>query len=197
MSDEKNKLRAEFKQIRDAISPEVQAFKSASVWKYVFALEEYKRADTLMLYSNIGSEVRTDVFIPKIFADGKRIVLPVADDKEKLITPYEITDLSCLKAQTYGIKEPDSELIASGNIKQVPKDEIDMVIVPGLGFDMFGNRLGYGGGFYDRFLKDYKGVKAGVSYRECLYYRLPQEKNDIKIDMVITETGCERFGQEI
>ena len=197
MSDEKRKLRDEFRRIRDAILPEVRAVKSASVWKYVFELEEYKRAETLMLYSNIGSEVRTDVFLPKMLADGKRIALPVADDKEKIITPYEITDLSCLKTQTYGIKEPDLELIAKGEIKEVPKSEIDMVIVPGLGFDMFGNRLGYGGGFYDRFLKDYKGVKVGVAYTECLYYRLPEDENDIKVDMVITEIGCERFGQEI
>lgn len=193
----KSELRAEYMAKRDAIPPEIRALKSVSVWKNLFGLEEYKNAKTIMLYSDIKSEVRTNIFINKVFSDGKRVLLPVTDIEKGILTPYEIKDMAQLEAGAYGIMEPRRDLIENGEIREVPKDEIDIAVIPGIVFDIFGSRIGYGGGYYDRFLADFKGIKTGLSYTECLHYLIPAEENDICVDMLITEMGCERFGQEI
>ena len=195
MSVEKDKLRSEYKEIRDAIPSGTQVLKSVAIWKYFFDLPEYEKAKTVMIYSDIKSEVKTNVFAERLFSDGKRVVYPYTDTEKGEIIPYAVDSSSRLAAGAFGILEPSLKYAQDGYIKEISKDEIDLVIVPGLVFDMFGDRLGYGGGYYDRFLKDFKGVKAGVCYSECVCYSLPEEDTDIRMDMLITEAGCERFEQ--
>ncbi len=195
MSIEKDKLRAEYKEIRDEIPAGTQVLKSVAIWKYFFDLPEYENAKTVMIYSDIKSEVKTNVFAERLFSDGKRVVYPYTDTEKKEIVPYEIDSSARLMAGAFGILEPNVKLVGDGSVKAISKDEIDLVVVPGVVFDMFGDRLGYGGGYYDRFLKDFKGVKAGVSYSECVCYSIPNEDNDVRMDLLITEAGCERFGQ--
>ena len=195
MSTEKDKIRNEYKKIRDEIPAGTQVLKSVAIWKYFFELPEYRDAETVMIYSDIKSEVKTNVFAERLFSDGKRVVYPYTDADKKEIIPYETDNSSRLKVGAFGILEPNLKFIEDGTVKAIPKDEIDLIVVPGIAFDMFGDRLGYGGGYYDRFLKDFKGVKAGVSYSECVCYSLPGEETDVRMDMLITEAGCERFGQ--
>ncbi|MBE7012037.1 MAG: 5-formyltetrahydrofolate cyclo-ligase [Ruminococcaceae bacterium] len=193
MSIEKDKIREEYKKIRDEIPLGTQVLKSVAIWKYFFDLPEYENAKTVMIYSDIKSEVKTNVFAERLFSDGKRVVYPYTDKKE--IVPYEVDSSARLMARAFGILEPNLRFVGDGYVKEIPKNEIDLVVVPGVVFDMFGDRLGYGGGYYDRFLKDFEGVKAGVSYSECVCYSLPDEETDVKMDMLITEAGCERFEQ--
>ena len=167
------------------------------MWKYFFGLDEYKSANTVMIYSDIKSEVKTNVFAERIIADGKRLVFPLTDKETEEIIPFEITDTAQLRVQSFGILEPSLKLIEKGDIKPVLKKEIDIVVVPGIAFDMFGDRIGYGGGYYDRFLKDFDGFKVGAAYTECVCYSIPADKKDVRIDMLITEAGCERFGQKV
>ena len=197
MSGEKDRIRDKYKEIRNSIPSGTQVLKSVAIWKYFFELEEYKKAKTVMIYSDIKSEVKTNVFAERIISDGKRMVFPVTDTKSGELHPYEITDTAQLKVQSYGIMEPSLKLIDEGIVKPVLKDEIDIVMIPGIVFDIFGDRIGYGGGYYDRFLKDFKGLKVGVAYSECVCYSLPSEENDVRVDMLITEAGCEKVGQEI
>lgn len=197
MSVEKDRIRDKYKEIRNSIPSGTQVLKSVAIWKYFFELKEYKKAKTVMIYSDIKSEVKTNVFAERIISDGKRVVFPVTDPKSGELHPYEITDTAQLKVQSYGIMEPSLKLIDEGIVKPVLKDEIDIVMIPGIVFDIFGDRIGYGGGYYDRFLKDFKGLKVGVAYSECVCYSLPSEENDVQVDMLITEAGCEKVGQEI
>ncbi len=197
MSTEKDEIRSKYREIRNSIPAGTQALKSVAIWKYFFGLEEYKNAKTIMIYSDIKSEVKTNVFAQRIISDGKRVVLPVTDGERGEILPYSITDTSQLKAGSYGIMEPNLRFTEDGTVKAVSKDEIDIVMVPGIVFDMFGDRIGYGGGYYDKFLQDFKGIKVGVTYSECMCYSVPAEENDVKMDMLITEAGCEKLGQEI
>ncbi len=197
MSKEKDELRDKYREIRNSLPSGTQVLKSVAIWKYFFELEEYKNAKTVMIYSDIKSEVKTNVFAQRIISDGKRVVFPVTDLEKKEFYPYEITDTNQLKVQAYGIMEPSLKLIEEGVIKPVSMDEIDIVMVPGIVFDMFGDRIGYGGGYYDKFLKDFGGLKVGVAYSECICYAVPAEENDVPMDMLITEAGCERIGQEI
>ncbi len=197
MSKEKDELRSRYREIRNGIPSGTQVLKSVAIWKYFFELEEYKKAETVMIYSDIKSEVKTNVFAERIISDGKHVVFPVTDLEKKELYPYEITDTSQLKVQAYGIMEPSIKLIDEGVVKPVSKADIDIVMVPGIVFDMFGDRIGYGGGYYDKFLEDFKGLKVGVTYSECMCYSVPAEENDIRMDMLITEAGCERIEQGI
>ena len=195
MNGEKDKIREEYREIRNEIPSGTQVLKSVAIWKYFFELPEYQNAKTVMIYSDIRSEVKTNVFAERLFSDGKRVIYPYTDTEKKEIIPYEIDSSSRLTAGGFGILEPNLKYVEEGYVKEIPKDEIDIVVVPGIVFDMFGDRIGYGGGYYDRFLKDYQGVKVGVSYTECVCYSLPDEENDVRMNMLITEAGCERFGK--
>ena len=197
MNTEKDKIREQYRKIRDEIPSGTQVLKSVAIWKYFFDLPEYKKAKTVMFYSDIKSEVKTNVFAERIFSDGKRVVYPYTDTEKREIIPYEVDGFSRLVVGTYGILEPNLNLIQGGAVKEISKDEIDLIVVPGLVFDMYGGRLGYGGGYYDRFLKDFKGLKVGVCYGECLCYSIPNEENDVPINVLITEAGCERFEQTV
>ncbi len=197
MSVEKDQLRNKYREIRNSIPSGTQVLKSIAIWKYFFELEEYKNAKTVMIYSDIKSEVKTNVFAERIIADGKRVAMPVTDMEKGEFYPYTITGIAQLKAGAYGIMEPNLKFAEKGGVELISKDEIDIVIVPGIVFDMFGDRIGYGGGYYDKFLADFKGLKIGVTYSECMCYAVPAEENDVRMDMLITEAGCEKVGQEI
>lgn len=186
-----------FKMLRDRIPDASAALRSVAAWRLFFYTPEYKTAKTIMLYSEINKEPMATVFAEKIITEGKRIAFPKTDKENKRIIPYYIDSLSSLKKDIFGIAEPDLELLGSGRVEAANKDDIDIVIVPGLAFDVKGGRLGYGGGYYDRFLADFKGLKVGLTYRECRAYYIPQEEHDCKMDMVLTENGCDRLGQSI
>ena len=98
--------------------------------------------------------------------------------------PVEIGSVDQLETGSYGILEPKKELLQSGVLKIGDKTDIDLAIVPVLGFDKHGGRLGYGGGYYDRFLEGYTGVSVGIAFSECLVESVPAEKHDIKLGKI-------------
>ncbi|MBR2916920.1 MAG: 5-formyltetrahydrofolate cyclo-ligase [Clostridia bacterium] len=193
MNGQKEELRKHYREIRDEISAGSRAIKSVAIWKHFFDTPEYKNAKTIMVYSDIKSEVRTNLFAERLFADGKRTVFPVCDKENNNLIPYEIDNSSRLKMGTFGVLEPSTDFLPEGSVKKVEKNEIDIVVVPGVAFDISGYRIGYGKGYYDQFLKDYKGIKIGFSYTDCICYSVFPTEKDIPMDMLITEAGCERF----
>ena len=90
-----------------------------------------------------------------------------------------IKDTSQLEKGMYGIPEPGDDCPVVG------ADRIDLAVVPGYAFDMDGGRLGKGGGYYDRFLKDFQGFKAGICPAGCLVHKVPMEEWDIRVDITL------------
>lgn len=138
------------------------------------------------MYVSFGSEVDTKGLIEYSLNIGKRVAVPYCNGKNMLF--YEIKSLSELSAGKFGIPTVD----ISGKSPLVSFDKA-LCIVPGICFDCYGNRIGYGGGYYDRFLSENSVISLGVCYKKCLCSEIESEEFDIKTDYVLTEIGFVKF----
>jgi len=135
-----------------------------------------------MLYASFRSEPETMHLLEKLLERNVCVALPKCR-KNGIMEAFIVKDVCSLQSGTYGILEPQEEF-------HVPPEEISLVLVPGCAFGKDGSRIGYGGGYYDRFLLQCKqAVKVGLCYSSCLANRLPREKFDVAMDVVITEQG--------
>ena len=143
------------------------------------------------MYVSFRSEVDTRNYLDNILGMGKRLILPVVDARHKLLTLYEVKDVSELAPGYMGIPEPDIR-----ENRRVTIKDIDLVVIPGTGFDIKGNRLGYGGGYYDRLLS-YESKQLALiehiptialAFEEQIGEGIPAEPHDIKVDIIITDT---------
>ena len=184
MSDKRN-LRKLYKKIRACIDDGRRAAEENEIFDMLINSDEYKSASSIFVYVSFGSEVSTIRFIKKALCDAKIVTVPLCDTKSHTMRLIRIDDISRLEAGAYGTSEPKRTLAESGELKELQSDEIDVAIVPGLAFDGFGARLGYGGGYYDRFLAGFKGRSIGLAYTECMAESLPTDKFDCKVDKVI------------
>lgn len=144
--------------------------------------EVFLRAGCVASYVSVLNEVDTRTLIDLALDRGKRVAVPVLAPNRTLIH-REIHGLAELKPSGFGLLEPSGE---DGAV--VPPDAFDLVLVPGLAFDRAGNRVGFGGGYYDRFLSMANAVKIGLAYDFQFFDRLPAGPCDIPMDLVITES---------
>ena len=158
-----------------------RADKSALIAKRVLLLAEYRHASTVMAYSSIGSEVGTREIIAEALAAGKKVLLPKVARGKIVACEFEgsSTKLS-KKSSEFSIPEPV-------NCKRVKEGTIDLVLVPGVAFDSYGHRLGYGKGFYDEFLKRTRADKIGLAFELQIVGKVPFEAHDVRMDRVATE----------
>ncbi len=185
---EKQRQRQYLKEVRGGIPKAVREEKSSKIARRLFCLDDYKAASSVMIYMSFGSEVETSEISERIMSDGKRLVVPHCKES-CLMDGYFISDLSCLERGRYGILEPSRELIRTGAIRLADKRDIDLVIVPGLGFDKEGFRIGYGMGYYDRYLSDFGGRTVGLCFSECILGSVFHNEYDRKIDTVLTDSA--------
>ena len=181
----KDNIRQEMLKRRLALSEQEVREKSFIIKEKLFGLSEFKEAGLIMFYAGFKNEVRTEEMIEESMAVGKRIALPVtASTKE--IKPYLVFDLKKdLVPRGFGILEPRIE-----KKREIDTGEIDLIVVPGIAFDRRGYRLGFGAGYYDRFLHSLspRPFCFGLAYEFQVVPLLPSEGHDEKLDMVITES---------
>lgn len=157
----------------------------AAMIQTLTALDAYQKAKTLACYVSYGSEVDTHPLIARALADGKAVAVPYCVMKThemKMLTLSHFPD--DLKPGTMGILEPDPAICP-----EMTPDAIDLLIVPGVGFTEGGERLGYGGGFYDRYLLRLRPDATRIALvPECLLFdALPTEDHDQRVPVIITE----------
>lgn len=142
------------------------------------AVKEYKNIFTYISY---GSEVDTVNFIEYLFDSGKNVYVPKCNVDKCEMAPVRITSFDNLQKNQYGILEPVNNDICD--------NKIDAIIFPGLVFDINGNRIGYGKGYYDRFFAslNYCPSKIAVCYDFQILDSIPSDNNDVKMDRIITE----------
>lgn len=153
-----------------------------SIFNNLIKSQFYKNAKFIFAYVSFKSEVDTLGFIEYALGDNKIVCVPKIESKEKGIEFFEINSLAHLKAGYYGILEPTANC-PSANLK-----EIDLMLIPGLAFDILGGRLGYGAGYYDRFLYQTKlnFNKVGIAYDFQVIDKVPMDEHDVRIDGIIT-----------
>ena len=178
----KKELRAGMKSVREQIPDRIG--KSLKIAERLSGSEMYKAAEVIAFYLNIGSEVETKDMIQKAQKDGKTVVLPKVEGDRLVMYRYEAGDV--LVKSMFGISEPQP---MHGRI--VPPEDISLVIVPGLCFDRNGSRLGYGKGFYDRFLSGCRRKRAAVCFEDQLLDAgiIPVTRDDVRMEHIITENG--------
>lgn len=163
-------------------------FKKSDIIKMrLFSSEEFKKANCVMFYVSEGQfEVQTGPMIEEAIELGKKVVVPKTVVREKRIIPSVIKDPEGdLERGPFGIYQPKSL-----KFRPIKKEEIDLVVVPGVAFDKRCNRLGRGQGYYDNFLKDLpvSTVKVGVAFSFQVVERLPITTKDISLTKVLTDT---------
>ncbi|MEE3393544.1 MAG: 5-formyltetrahydrofolate cyclo-ligase [Lachnospiraceae bacterium] len=183
----KKALRKTFKKLRNDIPDYIRMRQDEYIKERLLNDDNYISANVLMSFINFGSEVNTGAIINDALNAGKKVCLPrVMDIKNHEMRFFTIDSLDDLKISSYGIKEPAADFS-----KLYIPDENDKIfmIMPGLAFDIEGHRLGYGGGFYDSYLKEYGNfinTKAAVCYLEQMSEEpLPSDPHDIKPDYII------------
>ena len=182
-SNSKKAIRQEILLKRDAISENIKKEKDTAIRQRMIRLPEFTDAKTILFYASFRSEVDTMEMIKITLSQGKRTVLPKVDKENKKLKLYEIKDMNELAKGYMGILEPSvSEERLTG------LDNIGLVIIPGAAFDVSGNRLGYGAGFYDRLLAGIKNKIPVIApaYEEQLIENIPSEPHDIKVDKIVT-----------
>lgn len=180
MMENKKSFRKRYKEIRSKIETEKKERENQDIFLQFINLDEYKKASTVFIYVSFGDEVDTLGLIKKALEDKKYVAVPVCDKESHIMSPALIKDITCLREGAYGILEPFD------NYDVVENDSIDVTVVPGLCFSTDGSRMGYGGGYYDRFLKEYKGFSVGFAFSDCMAENIPNEEYDRKVDLVIS-----------
>jgi 5-formyltetrahydrofolate cyclo-ligase len=164
---------------------------SRAVIQSVCELTAYRQAHTVLGYLNFGSELASELWVQRAFADGKRVLLPRVNRASKHLDLYQVRDLQQDVAPGFlGIREP----VAERCVKEETSGAVDFILLPGVAFTLEGVRLGYGGGYYDKLLAHMPhqpALVAGVFALQVVQ-QIPQEKTDRKVEWLVTEDGTIR-----
>lgn len=172
---------------RNSFEPSELITRSQTIIMSLNQLECIKDAKCIMCYVSFGSEVFTHNCIEDWLRSGKKICVPYiagSDSDQKSMLALEITDFNELSPGSYGILEPKFE-----TCKIISPDDIDVIIIPGLAFDICKNRLGYGGGYYDRYITDVRNdcKRVAVCFDFQVVENIPAEMHDQRVDILVTD----------
>lgn len=179
----KNALRNEIKQRLVQMSKDDIIAHSRQICEQIIDSDVFRKASVVMMYLPLPYEVDTTLLILTAWQQGKTVAVPKISWEQRHMIPVEVTSLETgLKTESMGLRTPTNGV-------PVPFDEIDLVITPGLGFDVNGNRLGRGGAFYDNFFKHEKMTAArwAVAFNRQVCDEIPHDENDVPVDVVVTE----------
>lgn len=184
---EPGNLRKQILQDRDELSKDLQLRRSAEIIRQCLSLDQLIDAETIFLYMNFRSEVITADFIETLMQMGKRVVLPVTLTKSRKLLPVYIRDVDKDLAPGYAsIPEPVAEIRKS---RAAAAEDLDIIFLPGSVFDERGGRMGYGGGYYDRFVSQEapQALRIGLAYELQVVEEAPLQPHDELLDLIITE----------
>ncbi|HDI12518.1 MAG TPA: 5-formyltetrahydrofolate cyclo-ligase [Hadesarchaea archaeon] len=194
VSAEKTAIREKYKSLRKRLSREEVLAKSRRIKKLLFELPEFDQAKTVAFYvaKRESHEVETEEMIKETLKLGKRVLVPVVDGAKILFSDLRDYD-SELAPGTFGVPEPKPLFR-----RPVPVSESDLIVVPGVAFDCRGYRLGYGGGYYDRLLREASLTRpslssVGLGYELQIVEKLPVTAEDVPVDILVTEKRVLRF----
>ncbi len=180
MMPEKSVLRRELLAKRRALAEKEKI--DAKILKNLLTLPEYRSAELILLYCSYGDEVDTGELARRAASEGKRIAFPRCEigGGEKSMDFYECPSRELISGYR-DIPEPPI------GAPRVRCDKSTLCIVPALAYDKEKNRLGYGGGFYDRYLADFDGITVGLCREAFLFESLPRDEHDLPVDIIITD----------
>ena len=189
--EQKNALREKYKQIRKEMPADMKKVRDEKILYKLTSLPVYKNCETVLTYVSTPIEVDTRMLIEKALSDGKKVAVPKCIKGTRDMEFYLINSFDDLEEGSFSVLEPVPE-------KCVPLKKINkaICIVPALAYDRYGYRLGYGKGYYDRFLSAHKNVfKIGFGYCCCTETKLNHGRYDIPVDFLVTEKYVKNVGE--
>ncbi|MDI6600656.1 MAG: 5-formyltetrahydrofolate cyclo-ligase [Thermoanaerobacteraceae bacterium] len=178
----KKELRSHILNLRESLTEDDVKFKSLSISERLQSLSFYSQANIIMAYMDYRKEVMTAPIIEAALKEDRKIVLPLTKPDTYELILIEMKDLiRDITVGFKGIREPIYD-----NKRIVAPDDVDLILVPGVVFDERGYRIGYGGGYYDRFLKGINAIKIGLAF-EIQIHPVPEDDHDVRVDYIVTE----------
>jgi len=175
----KDVARKELKKIRENLSKKEVLEKSRVIGKKLFYLNDFEKSHSILFYVSFNNEVFTHTMIKKCLNE-KEVVVPLSNIQNETLILSKIEKWEDLHLGSYGILEPK-------RIIEFIPEKIDLIIVPGVGFDDKGNRLGHGKGYYDKLLQKTNARKIGLAFECQIVDKIPTDENDVPVDLIITE----------
>ena len=182
-------LRQHLKKVINSLDQKEIADRSQIVCDLLVKTQEFKQSDIVMIFLPLLREVDVTLIALRSWQEGKIVCVPLVSWEHKHMIPVQIQSLDDpMKQDQFGLKQPTNGL-------PVPIEDVDMVVVPGLGFDRVGRRIGRGGGFYDRFLSQpkFRGITCGVGFIDQVVDEVPVSASDVWLDMLATDTETLKF----
>lgn len=179
---EKNPLRKKLKSQLSKMPNNLYEQSSGAIAQLLYQQTEWINSNTIGITISKQPEVNTRNIITEAWNQKKKIVVPKCYPKTRKMEFREITDFSQLESVYYGLLEPIED-----KTRLIHKEDIDLLLVPGLGYTVEGFRLGFGGGYYDRYLQDYSGHTISLAFHSQLLEDLEVESHDIAVKKIITD----------
>jgi len=190
VADEKKNLRAVLKESRDALSHECAAERSEIIQRRLIESDFYRAASAIVLYAAKDNEVSTDNILTESLSAGRAVFYPRVDVASGTIVARRVRSSAELHSGAYGILEPpeSADVLDRSNFTQI------LICVPGVAFGLEGQRLGRGGGYYDRFigLLGDDAISVGLAYSFQLLDRIPETGLDRRLNFILTESAIHR-----
>lgn len=185
----KKELRKQLKESLAELTVEEMRERSSRAADLLTTQPEYLQSEIIMVFLSMQTEISTVPLVLKAWQDRKRVLAPRVSWEQRRMIPVEIHSLDD------GVEETESHVLQPVEGDPIPISMIDLVVVPGLGFDSTGNRLGRGRGFYDRFLgqKEFRSVTCALAFEQQVVDSIPSDSHDIRVQMLVTEERVRRF----
>ena len=186
----KLELRAKYRGIREGLTEDEKNELDTAIARQVRRLWQYQRNHTLLTYVSTPIEVDTRRIIAQALEDGKKVAVPRCVPGTRKMEFYYIHSLEELKPGMFGVLEPDHE-----TAELFTDYDHGLCLVPAFSYDWNGFRLGYGKGYYDRFLSQFNGNIVGICYSSCVQRTLPHGKYDRPVELLVTENYLRRINR--
>lgn len=188
----KKAVRAQLRQVLKNLPAMELHRRSVAATDRLVAEPEFQASGGIMLFLPLPYEVDAQPIAIRAWQAGKTVTVPYVQQRQRHMIPLEINNLGePMHTDRMGLRTPARH-------RPIPLEMIDLVVVPGLGFDLAGRRLGRGGGFYDRFLgrPEFQGVACGLALEEQLVDRVPAAAHDVNVSMLATDQRLIRFNTQ-
>lgn len=177
----KAEKRTFYKSLRKSMNQEEKKSADRQIFEKLIDTYAFKNSELILTYISVSDETDTISLIKYCFENDKRVAVPKCLDKNGNMEFFEIKSFNDVKPSYFGLLEP------SENCPEITLFYNSLCVVPAFSYDIKGYRIGYGGGFYDRFLSKHNVFKAGICYDECIETNHLHDEFDINVDIVITE----------
>lgn len=181
IKEEKNRLREQYKKLRAEISPEERAALDKKICDSFTALASFRYANVILMYAPLEGEIDILPIAREALKRGKKVAFPLCNTEDHTMTYHYVESLDELESGSYSILEP------SADAPKFNGESPSICLVPGIVFDKAGYRVGYGKGYYDRFLNSYDGACVGLVYSKFIIDSVPRGRFDVAVSVLVSE----------